>query len=618
VIFFSFLILLLITYVQKFTSLDTSAKEHHQICINPILKLWPSGLQRYDGVEPPLHCNEAEKNWVYSLNGTFRRSSKSLELYPDAECDFQALYRPEGDDFSVKPGALIRKIKDGDLLPSDLGEVTCTSESGSYTNLLSGVAPSYKVRNRPEELPAGCSGLNVLMFGLDSVSRMGWIRTLPKTHEYLVHTLGGVVLKGYNIVGDGTPPALLGILTGHLQSELPEARKGYPGAAPVDNYPWIWTQLREMGYVTQWGEDGAHVGTFQYRMKGFVNQPVDHSLRPFYLWWDKSWQGRHHDYCLGSLPRHINMLNWVKDFFTTYVHQPKFSFAFHSEFTHEQFSQARLLDNDILSMLQYLNDGGYLDKTLLILMSDHGPRFTATRSTDQGRYEERLPYFSFRFPPKFQKQHPEAMMNLRANADRVTSPPDIHATFLDILGLDSHHESMQPRGISLLKEIPIDRTCRDASIDPHWCACLAWKEADPTIPAVQQAGSSLTKFINKLTEFDRELCHELELENVSSAYVSTPDDELLHSKSRSSSFFSNDISQMTDLLYLVTVDLSPSGAQFEATIRHVQKYDSFVVSEVGLSRINVYGNDPHCIVDKHPHLRPYCYCRERWIPSDSP
>ena len=43
--------------------------------------------------------------------------------------------------------------------------------------------------------------MNVLMFGFDSMSRMTWIRNLPKTYEYFTKHLGGTVLEGYNIVG---------------------------------------------------------------------------------------------------------------------------------------------------------------------------------------------------------------------------------------------------------------------------------------------------------------------------------------------------------------------------------------------------------------------------------
>ena len=44
-------------------------------------------------------------------------------------------------------------------------------------------------------------GMNVLMFGFDSMSRMTWMRNLPKTYEYFTKHLEGIVLEGYNIVG---------------------------------------------------------------------------------------------------------------------------------------------------------------------------------------------------------------------------------------------------------------------------------------------------------------------------------------------------------------------------------------------------------------------------------
>lgn len=72
-------------------------------------------------------------------------------------------------------------------------------------------------------------GLNVLMFGFDSVSRMTWLRNLPKSHRYFTETLGGTVLEGYNIVGDGTPQALLPILTGQWRgARWPSFRRKSP------------------------------------------------------------------------------------------------------------------------------------------------------------------------------------------------------------------------------------------------------------------------------------------------------------------------------------------------------------------------------------------------------
>jgi hypothetical protein len=172
-------------------------------------------------------------------------------------------------------------------------------------------------------------GYNVLMFGFDSVSRMSWIRMLPKAYAYMIKE-GFIVLKGYNIVGDGTPQALLPMLTGHTETELPEARRGFPDATHVDHFPWIWKDYKNNGFVTQWAEDMQSIGTFQLRMLGFQKQPVDHYMRVFYLEAEK-YYSRFRRLCLGSISRHVNMMNWVKEFFYIYHNKPKFSFIFHSE-----------------------------------------------------------------------------------------------------------------------------------------------------------------------------------------------------------------------------------------------------------------------------------------------
>ena len=100
-------------------------------------------------------------------------------------------------------------------------------------------------------LPATAARLDILVFGFDSVSRLTWMRNLPRSYEYLVDHLGATVLPGYSVVGDGTPQALLPILTGRTERELPEARRGFPGATTVDGHPWIWKELTRVGYVTQ-------------------------------------------------------------------------------------------------------------------------------------------------------------------------------------------------------------------------------------------------------------------------------------------------------------------------------------------------------------------------------
>jgi len=138
------------------------------------------------------------------------------------------------------------------------------------------------------------------------------MRKLPRTYDYLTKQLGATVLKGYNIVGDGTPQALVPLLTGFTELELPETRKRFSGAGSVDSYPMIWQDFARLGYMTSFNEDLPNVGTFTYRMTGFESQPVDHYLRTYYV------QAEHmaaesQPNCIGHQPDHVTMLEYTKN-----------------------------------------------------------------------------------------------------------------------------------------------------------------------------------------------------------------------------------------------------------------------------------------------------------------
>ena len=93
------------------------------------------------------------------------------------------------------------------------------------------------------------------------------------------------------------------------------------------------------------------------------------------------------------------------------------------------------VDKDLVELFNDLNKSGSLNNTLLILMSDHGHRFTTVRDTLQGKMEERMPLLSLLLPPWFGQTFPTARSNLEKNKKRLTTPLDIHATLKHLLRL---------------------------------------------------------------------------------------------------------------------------------------------------------------------------------------
>lgn len=68
------------------------------------------------------------------------------------------------------------------------------------------------------------------------------------------------------------------------------------------------------------------------------------------------------------------MLDFVRNMYVTYNDRPKFVFAFHSEYSHDNNNLIENADNDVYEWLRDYKEKGYLNNTMLILMSDHGSR----------------------------------------------------------------------------------------------------------------------------------------------------------------------------------------------------------------------------------------------------
>ena len=171
---------------------------------------------------------------VEVVNGTFHITERASRGHGNITCRYTPLERGI-DDFTVKDMETIN-IRHGDSITSDFFTASCVSDlsNKTYKNVHSGI---YKKKIEVRTLPADAMGFNVLILGLDSVSRMAWKRLFPDTYSYFEDTLGGIILEGYNIVGDGTVPNLLPFLCGKTQKELPDAERENPNAQPVDGHP---------------------------------------------------------------------------------------------------------------------------------------------------------------------------------------------------------------------------------------------------------------------------------------------------------------------------------------------------------------------------------------------
>ncbi|PVD18509.1 hypothetical protein C0Q70_21058 [Pomacea canaliculata] len=294
-----------------------------------------------------------EEDWVYTVNGTFRISKNALRLHRDIKCEYIPLER--ADDFSVREGLHIKPMLDGTPLTTDFFKVDCEASTFQrYMNIHSGVARNNAVFSRQEELTANKEASESSPPSLGNISfppltppstQSSKHDSLPSSPLFNSASLLGLRLNGTTSFG-GTSAALLPILTGRQEEELPEARRGVPRAQPVDGHPWVWKDFKRHGYVTAYAEDMAKFGTFQLGMLGFNEQPTDHYMRPFYLEAEKMYK-KNFLYCLGTTPRHRIFMNWFEELFA-YTSHPKFFFGFHREMSRNNNNPVQALDEDMV------------------------------------------------------------------------------------------------------------------------------------------------------------------------------------------------------------------------------------------------------------------------------
>jgi hypothetical protein len=121
---------------------------------------------------------------------------------------------------------------------------------------------------------------NVLLIGIDSISRLNFIRAMPETYKFVTQMPGWYDMKAFNKIGDNTFPNLNAVLNGRSLENLQESCN-YKEVGELEKCRFLWNDFKDAGYVTAYGEDAVEIQTFNYYKTGFIHQPTDHYLRPF-------------------------------------------------------------------------------------------------------------------------------------------------------------------------------------------------------------------------------------------------------------------------------------------------------------------------------------------------
>ncbi|XP_026487707.2 uncharacterized protein LOC113394568 [Vanessa tameamea] len=528
---------------------------------------------------------------------------------PNITCCYKSFYRPlaivdiysmDVDD-RVKYEACIEFSNHIEVM-NEFVRVTCNfKESIIYEQffLFAPKKPFVSFKDEFSEMQMNQTSFNVVIMGIDAISRLNFYRTMPKTLAYLKKK-GAIELFGYNKVGDNTFPNLTPILLGMKDTDL--KKTCWPNTrATFDNCPFIWDWFKDAGYYTALGEDTANLGTFNFEKFGFSRTPTDYYLHTF-MHEAERYTGNNRDFnsfiCMGNKYFYKVLLDYIENLTLTLKSSKLFGFFWEVTMSHDYLNYPMAMDDNYESFLRKLDNAQYLEDTILILLSDHGIRWGDIRFTKQGRLEERLPLIHILLPNSFRINFSLAYENMKMNSHRLTTPFDVYATLVDLIDVEAlKNENIKLRSttsyahdksISLFLPVPKNRTCKTAGIDDHWCTCHKGQKISINSIEAYEAAGNLMSHLNMLLRGYSQCAHLslVEVVEVTEMIAGTPNEKEVGWRE-----------------FLIVVRTAPGDGVFEATLRR----DSREWSLAGtVSRLNVYGDQGHCI--HHYQLKLYCYC----------
>ncbi|XP_015182249.1 PREDICTED: uncharacterized protein LOC107069440 isoform X2 [Polistes dominula] len=441
--------------------------------------------------------------------------------------------------------------------------------------------------------------LSILVIGIDSVSRLNFRRSMPKTVK-LLEDLEAAEMLGYTKVADNTYPNLITVLSGLNQDEL-EKLCWQHKKKTFDECPFIWKNMSSAGYRTILAEDACHMSIFNYLKPGFKEQPTDYYLRPFCIESEGDIGNTNKlnaNLCVGTRLTFDNLIDYTKKVATTFPNDLYFAFTWMASLTHDYLNYAQLSDKSYHKLIELLSERQYLNNTALIMMSDHGLRFGQFRQTFQGKMEDSLPFSFLVLPKWWRDKYSVAWANMRRNMRSLTTAFDVHETLKDIADprrieedtLKQRNQQISkgnvPRGISLFLPIPDHRTCNMAGIPGNLCMCHRSEDVSLDDIRVKNNVQYLMKVLNDMLR-KYPLCSMLHLRTIKQAKM------LANAK------------ESSWIDYSIQFQTYPGEAIFEGMVRYRKDEKSYnLLGTIG--RLNAYGSQSACMTDFN--MRLYCYC----------
>jgi hypothetical protein len=156
------------------------------------------------------------------------------------------------------------------------------------------------------------------------------------------------------------------------------------GPGGLDDAPFIWKTLHDCGYSTLYAEDSTTGQIFSWAAAGFTNQPTDHYYHPFpltlqndikFVWREDMY------YCAGFNHSGEYVYKYGVDAAKLYHKKnPYYGISWSNNFSHDSWDLPAAMEMVIKRFIDDLKSSGFLDKSMMVIFSDHGIRFGELRA----------------------------------------------------------------------------------------------------------------------------------------------------------------------------------------------------------------------------------------------
>jgi hypothetical protein len=303
--------------------------------------------------------------------------------------------------------------------------------------------------------------VNFVIILLDGISSAHFKRRLLFTQKYLstLHNYEKFEFTKFNILGKNSEPNLMALLYGTtFITEIINKNNN------LINY------FRKKGYVTMYSNDECRISYQEPKNINF--KPDQHFDHVFYqefcnegfFPYDRS--AKFNSACFGGNRPHNLIFNYTLQYFNNY-NIPKFALLITNTGHDRNMELLQTIDMDLINFFENLKEN--LNKTITILLSDHGLHYGNYPSTPIGMLEHKLPYLNIIIPKWILKIFPDIKKSINFNKDKLTTISDLHITLKHFI---DYPNNVNYDSLLYINE-NVTKTCKKLNIPPNLCSCDA-------------------------------------------------------------------------------------------------------------------------------------------------